>query len=68
MAVIEGPGGSNAGNQGTRLVDEEALSGLVAYSPLAARVVLAELSARLREKDLAIVRHWSDDVGDELLD
>lgn len=76
MAVIEGPGGpiapSDAPSSSNRpwggVVDEEALSGLVAHSPQAARIVLEELTARLREKDLRMAQHWSDGVGDQLLD
>ena len=68
--VIDGPGGPITQ---TDHVDEDALRGLLAYSPQARQVVLEELSARLRRSDLdlaartAAVR-WSEGVEDELLD
>jgi hypothetical protein len=68
MAVIDGPGGPLVGTTDQTSADDEGFARLAAYSPDAARNVLAQLSAQLREHDLDLVTRWSDDVGDQLLD
>ena len=61
MKTQTGPGGPSA-------QQDEGFARLATYSPDAARNVLADLSARLREQDLAVASGWSREMGSELLD
>jgi hypothetical protein len=65
MAVIDGPGGPIAAKDADT---DEAFARIAAHSPEAARQVLIVLTDRLRERDLTIVGHWSDDLDEQLLD
>lgn len=61
MKTQLGPGGPHTDH-------DEGFARLATFSPDAARNVLVDLTARLRDQDLAVASGWSHDVGGELLD